>query len=58
MDELEKILGRMEPEQALTAIAEAANSLLPQISEEARLDFVVSLVGDAGADKVSSMVNL
>lgn len=58
MVELEEVIARMEPEQALAAIAKAANSLLSQISDEARLDFVVSLVGDAGADKVSSMVNL
>lgn len=58
MVELEEVIARMEPEQALAAIAEVANSLLSQISDEARLNFVVSLVGNAGADKVSSMVNL
>lgn len=55
---IEEIIGRLAPEDALAEIAAVANKLLAQISDEARLDFVVSLIGDAGADKVSSMVNL
>ena len=58
MTEIEKLIDRMEPEDALTAIAAVANKLLSQISDEARLDFVVSLIGESGADKISSMVNL
>lgn len=58
MTEIEKLLDQMEPEDALAAIAAVANRLLSHASDEARLDFVVSLIGDNGADKVSSMVNL
>lgn len=58
MTEIEKLIDRMEPEDALTAIAGVANKLLSHASDEALLDFVVSLIGDTGADKISSMVNL
>lgn len=58
MTEIEKIINRMAPEEALAAIAAVANKLLSQISDEARLNFVVSLIGDTGSDKISSMVNL
>lgn len=58
MTEIKKLLDQMEPEEALAAIAAVANKLLSHASEEARLDFVISLIGDNGADKVSSMVNL
>ncbi|MFH1216571.1 MAG: hypothetical protein V1706_08725 [Pseudomonadota bacterium] len=58
MDGIEKLIDSMEIEDALAAIATVANRLLSQISDEARLNFVVSLIGDSGADKVSSMVNL
>ncbi|MBC8317100.1 MAG: hypothetical protein H8E41_04285 [Desulfobulbaceae bacterium] len=58
MNEIEKIIDQMEPEDALKAIAEVADKLLSHTSDEARLDFVVSLIGDTGADKISSMVNL
>lgn len=58
MGGIEKHIDSMEPEDALAAIATAANKLLSQISDEARLDFVVSLIGDSGVDKISSMVNL
>ena len=48
----------MDPEEALTAMAAVARGLFPQVSEKARLDFVVGLVGEAGADKVASLVQL
>lgn len=58
MDGIEKLIDSIEPEDALTAIATIAKKLLSRMSDEARLDFVVSLIGDSGADKISSMVNL
>jgi len=48
----------MDPEEALTGMAAVARGLFPQVSEETRLDFVVGLVGEAGADKVASLVQL
>lgn len=58
MTEIEKLIDQMEPEDALTAIAAVANKLLSHASDETRLDFVVSLIGENGDDKISSMVNL
>ncbi|MCB2183087.1 MAG: hypothetical protein KQH63_13715 [Desulfobulbaceae bacterium] len=58
MTEIEKLINRMEPENALVAIAAVAHKLLSHASDAARLDFVVSLIGENGADKISSMVNL
>ena len=58
MIEIEKLLDQMEPQDALTAIASVANRLFTHLSDEERLDFVESLIGDSGADKVSSMVSL
>ena len=58
MDELQKIIDKLEPDKALAAITIVADKLLGQVSEQDRLDFVVSLIGEAGTDKVASMVNL
>jgi len=58
MEEIQKIIDRMDPEEALARIAAVASRLFSQVSEEARLDFVVGLVGEAGADKVASLVHL
>jgi hypothetical protein len=51
-------LGHMAPEAALEEIGAALKKLLPAVSEENRLDFVVNLIGGAGDDKVASMVHL
>lgn len=58
MNELEKIISRMEPDAALAALARLADTLLSHAGEEARLNFVLSLIGESGTDKLSSMVNL
>ncbi len=58
MKEMQKIIDRMDPAEALTRMAEVASTLFPQVNEETRLDFVVGLIGEAGADKVGSMVQL
>jgi hypothetical protein len=48
----------MAPDEALRALAKVVRSLLAQVDEETRLDFVRQFVGDSGADKVSSLVHL
>ena len=48
----------MAPEAALDEIGAALKKLLPTVSEENRLNFVVNLIGGAGDDKVASMVHL
>jgi len=55
---IKELLGRMAPEAALVEIGTALKKLLPTVSEEDRLNFVVNLIGGAGDDKVASMVHL
>lgn len=58
MDEIQEIINQMEPEKALTKLGVVLRGLFSQVSEELRLDFVVTLIGEAGADKVASLVHL
>ena len=51
-------LAQMAPEAALDEIGTALKKLLPTVSEENRLNFVVNLIGGAGDDKVASLVHL
>ena len=55
---MQEFIEKLDPEQALKEIALAVKTLFPLLDQEARLNFVVSLIGDAGADKVASLVNL
>jgi hypothetical protein len=56
--DIEKLLGSLDPTQALPEIAAMVKKILPLVTEEDRLNFVVSLIGGAGDDKVASMVHL
>lgn len=49
---------RLAPAQALMEIAGALKKILPLVTEEERLNFMVNLIGGAGDDKVASMVHL
>ncbi len=55
---IQELLAQMAPEAALEEIGTALKKLLPAVSEENRLNFVVNLIGGAGDDKVASMVHL
>ncbi len=55
---IQRRLERMAPEKALGEIAAALKTLLPVVTEEERLNFVVKLIGGASDDKVASMVHL
>jgi hypothetical protein len=55
---IQEWLARMAPEAALDEIGTALKKLLPAVSEENRLNFVVDLIGGAGDDKVASLVHL
>jgi hypothetical protein len=55
---IQEWLGNMAPEAALAEIGMALKKLLPAVSEENRLNFVVNLIGGAGDDKVASLVHL
>ena len=55
---IQELLARMAPEAALDEIGLALKKLLPTVSEEIRLNFVINLIGGAGDDKVASLVHL
>jgi hypothetical protein len=57
-DRLQQVIDALEPEEALAALAVAAKKLLPLLGEEARLKFMMNLLGAAGGDKVTSTVHL
>lgn len=58
MDEIQGIINQIGPEKALTRLGLVLRGLFSQVSEELRLNFVVNLIGEAGADKVASLVHL
>ena len=58
MDEIQEVIDRMGPEAALNRLGVVLRGLFSQVNEELRLNFVVSLIGEAGADKVASLVHL
>lgn len=57
MDEIQKIISRMEPKEALDQLMETAKKLLVHLDDRERMDFVVSMIGEAGSDKIASMVD-
>ncbi len=48
----------MTPEKALTEIEAALKKILPLVTDEDRLNFVVNLIGGASDDKTARMVHL
>jgi hypothetical protein len=58
MNEIEKIINTLDPEEAATKTAVALKQLLPLLGEEGRNRFIMNLLGESGEDKVASMVHL
>jgi hypothetical protein len=58
MNEILKIINRMDPEDALKEMGPAIKSIFPVVSEELRGKFLMELVGESQNDKVSSLVHL
>jgi hypothetical protein len=58
MEEMLKIVGHMDPEEALEVIAKVLKVLFSALGEEARSQFLWDLMGEARGDKVSSLVHL
>jgi hypothetical protein len=58
MNDIEKALRSLDPQEAATQAATALQQLLPLLGEEERSRFIMTLLGDSGADKLSSMVHL
>jgi hypothetical protein len=58
MGGIQEILKSMTPATAMAEIAATLKTILPLVTDEDRLNFVVTLTGGAGDDKISSMVHL
>ena len=58
MEEMLKIVGRMDPEEALTEVSKVLKVLFSALGEEARSQFLWDLMGESRGDKVSSLVHL
>jgi len=58
MGEMLKMIGRMDPEEALAEISKVLKELFPAMGPEARSQFLWDLMGESQGDKVSSLVHL
>lgn len=58
MEEMLKIVGGMDPEEALSEISKVLKGLFSTLGEEARSQFLWDLMGESRNDKVLSMVHL
>jgi hypothetical protein len=58
MDEFDKILDGMEPDEAARTIAAAAGKVFPLIGEEERRLVITEMLGDTEGDKVAGLVHL
>lgn len=58
MEELERIINRMDPEEVLTEITRVLGALFSTLGEEVRSQFLWELMGESRGDKVSSLVHL
>lgn len=58
MEEIQKIVESMDPEEALAEISKVLKSLFSTLDEDARSEFLWDLMGESGGDKVSSLVHL
>jgi hypothetical protein len=55
---IQQVIGTMEPQEALQAIAQVVRNLFSVLGEEAWQDFVITLVGETAADRTAGMVHL
>lgn len=58
MEDMLKLVSRMDPEHALAQISGALKVLFAALGEEARSQFLWELIGESRDDKVSSLVHL
>ena len=58
MSQNAKIMELMDPESALKDVGQALKAIFPVVSEEARGEFLLGLVGESQSGKVSSLVHL
>lgn len=57
-EKLKQIIEQMEPREAASSLALILKELFMLIDEDDRVQFIVNLVGNAGDDKVASLVHL
>jgi hypothetical protein len=58
MGGIQQLVDRMDPEQAFSEIASVVKRLFQVLGEQARIDFIASIIDKSGGDKVGSMVQL
>ena len=58
MEEMLKIVSRMDPEIALSEIGKVLKTIFSALGEEARSQFIWELMGESKGDKVTSLVHL
>jgi DNA-directed RNA polymerase specialized sigma24 family protein len=58
MNDIEKALRSLDPQEAARQAATALQQLLPLLGEEERSRFIMTLLGGSSDDKISSMVHL
>ncbi len=57
-DKIQELVNSMAPEDAASALSFVLKDLFPLLDEDARIRFVMGLIGDSGDDKVTSLVHL
>ncbi|MCU0575172.1 MAG: hypothetical protein MUC41_19620 [Syntrophobacteraceae bacterium] len=58
MEEIERIINRMDPEEVLAEITRILQTLFSTLGAEVRSQFLWELMGESRGDKVSSLVHL
>ena len=57
-NKIQELVNNMEPQEAASALSFVLKGLFPLLNEDARIRFVMNLIGDSGDDKVTSLVHL
>jgi hypothetical protein len=55
---IQELVESMDPIDAAKEMADAAKKLFSVLGEEALRDFLTSLIGDGGQDKITGLVHL
>lgn len=58
IDKIQELVNTMDPEEAASGIALVLKKLFPLLDEDARVKFVVNLIGESSDEKVASLVHL
>ena len=57
-DKIQELVNNMEPQEAASVLSFVIKGLFPLLDEDARIRFVMDLIGDSGDNKVTSLVHL